>query len=57
MKHDVDDKSDTRMMRHLVVLFLISCALSSFGGTAANSFGVHGKAIRSDWLTGNFGTQ
>jgi hypothetical protein len=22
----------------------------------ANSFGGHGKAIRSDWLTGNFGT-
>ena len=37
MKHDVDDKSDTRMMRHLAVLFLISCALSPFGGTAAGT--------------------
>jgi len=28
-----------------------------FAVAPANSFGVHGKAIRSDWLTGNFGTQ
>ena len=26
-----------------------------FAVAPANSFGGHGKAIRSDWLTGNFG--
>ena len=28
-----------------------------FAVAPANSFGGHGKAIRSDWLTGNFGAQ
>ena len=27
-----------------------------FAVAPANSFGGHGKAIRSAWLTGNFGT-
>ena len=28
-----------------------------FAVSPANSFGGHGKAIRSDWLTGDFGMQ